>query len=92
MGIFDIFKKKEVVKVVESENTKPYNEFQDVDDSIKIATDAGYDNEKACLLTLSVLIKEYEYLKKLGLELHAERIHDKIVYCRTKRESTLNGI
>lgn len=84
MGIFNIFKKKDVV----GENTKPYNKFQDVDDSIKIAIDAGYDNEKACLLTLNTLIGEYETLKKMGLELNAERIYDKIVYCRTKRKST----
>ena len=91
MGIFDIFKKKEVTKSV-VEEVSPYNEFQDVDDSIAIAIDSGYDNEKAVLLTLSVLIKEYEKLKRLGLELNAERTYKKIEYCRTKRVSTSNCI
>jgi hypothetical protein len=82
MGLFSIFNKKVKVEI-----EKPiYNEFQDVDDSIQIAVTAGYNNEKAVLLTLDTLIKEYEYIKSLGLELNAERIYKKIEYCRTKRE------
>lgn len=82
--MFGLFKKKDT-NTQDLTPQKEVNPFADIDDSIQIGIDAGYDQTKAALLVLDVLIKEYKHLMSLGLTLSADRTYEKIEYCRTKK-------